>query len=200
MNYIKNFKYFIKEELTTLKKNSRSGYVTQNIKIFNDVNPNIKSQSSLLLLNNDLRNNEIEEILKKINYNLDIDYNSIDTSLLDKDTLQKLFLKNNTEFLRSELKKNKVLLCEYCNDDHKKPLYLYDVLPTKETINLFKNNKYYIPNGKFKSKNGATCDHKQPKSKGGKLFNYDNLAVCCYRCNKIKGDKDYNEWLQIINK
>jgi hypothetical protein len=48
------------------------------------------------------------------------------------------------------------------------------------------------------SKSGATCDHKNPISKGGSKFTYDNLAVCCSTCNTRKGNMSYEEWTHYL--
>jgi len=34
----------------------------------------------------------------------------------------------------------------------------------------------------------ATIDHIIPLSKGGKLKDLNNIALCCYKCNCSKGD------------
>ena len=40
-----------------------------------------------------------------------------------------------------------------------------------------------------------TIDHLIPRSKGG-TESWDNLAICCYECNQIKGNSDHNEYGQ----
>jgi hypothetical protein len=42
----------------------------------------------------------------------------------------------------------------------------------------------------------ATIDHKIPRSKGGKN-NKGNRVLCCRRCNTLKGDMDYEEFIRI---
>ena len=44
-------------------------------------------------------------------------------------------------------------------------------------------------NNLFNSLPLATIDHKQPLSKGGARFDFDNMACSCERCNRKKGDK-----------
>lgn len=40
----------------------------------------------------------------------------------------------------------------------------------------------------------ATVDHVRPISKGGGVFDKDNLTVSCYTCNQQKGSKSPEEW------
>lgn len=46
---------------------------------------------------------------------------------------------------------------------------------------------------------GLSIDHIIPKSKGG-TDDPDNLVTACCSCNKKKRDKDYNEFVEIINR
>ena len=78
----------------------------------------------------------------------------------------RLWLKFRKRFLKSKKKENKKLICEYCGRDDLK-------------INHYKTPKSCR----------ATIDHIIPKSKNGKIFDLDNLAVACYPCNMKKGDK-----------
>jgi len=56
----------------------------------------------------------------------------------------------------------------------------------------------YCKRGPLKADNGnffstlknATIDHKVPLSKGGKRFDFDNMACSCEKCNRKKGDKE----------
>lgn len=96
---------------------------------------------------------------------------------------------NNINFLKDTLKEKKVLRCEYCN---KGPLVIYD------TFFIKKEDTEYIKYTKFNNLDGATCDHKQPISKGGDKYLYTNLSVCCSRCNKIKKDMSYADWMDNL--
>lgn len=96
---------------------------------------------------------------------------------------------NNLKFLKDTLEEKKVLECEYCK---KKPLIIYDTFFSKGF------NTEYIKYGSFRPKNGATCDHKNPVSKGGDKFNYNNLAVCCATCNRKKGSMTYEQWMHYL--
>jgi 5-methylcytosine-specific restriction endonuclease McrA len=88
------------------------------------------------------------------------------------------------------------LRCEYCD---KGPLTIYDFTKRKGDPE-FIGNKYYKFKEEFKKEDGATCDHKNPQGKGGDKFGYDNLAVCCYRCNQNKKSMSYEDWMKRINK
>ena len=84
------------------------------------------------------------------------------------------------------------LICEYCG---KTPLL-------KNKINLLDIMKLKMPM-RINHNSIATCDHKEPKSKGCSIYDYSNLAVCCHRCNGIKGDMSYDDWkylMEVANK
>lgn len=47
-----------------------------------------------------------------------------------------------------------------------------------------------------------SLDHKNPKSRGGEN-SFDNIAICCHRCNIIKGtmtDTTFKKMLELLNK
>jgi hypothetical protein len=96
---------------------------------------------------------------------------------------------NNLNFLKDTLKEKKELRCEYCR---KGPLVIYDNFFIK------KEDNDYIKYSKFQKVDGATCDHKNPISKGGDKYLYTNLAVCCSRCNKLKKDMSYKDWIENL--
>lgn len=99
---------------------------------------------------------------------------------------------NNLQFLKDQLKKGP-LYCQYCN---KGPLIIYDI--TNNNLKQAIDNPNVRFNSKFNPKDGATCDHKQPQSKGGDKFNYNNLAVSCYRCNRKKSNMNYEDWINFL--
>lgn len=86
---------------------------------------------------------------------------------------------NNQKFLYSEKEKGS-LNCAYC---HRKNLKIYD----------------FTKGQKFRQKDGATCDHKVPMSKGGDKYDFSNMAVSCYFCNNKKGNMDFDEWISKIS-
>ena len=169
-------------ELKVLSKLSNSGS-TKEFDIILDEPFNNKSLSSNILLRKRLSEEELSEegmppglkqvILKAYKRN------------------PKLAISiNNLKFLKDTLEEKRVLKCEYCN---KGPLIIYDTFFVKNF------DTDYIKYGSFRSKNGATCDHKTPVSKVGDKFNYKNLAVCCSTCNTRKGNMTYEEWTHYLN-
>ena len=97
---------------------------------------------------------------------------------------------NNLNFLKDTLREKKELRCEYCD---KGPLIIYDNFFIK------KEDSKYIKYSKFQKIDGATCDHKNPICRGGEKYLYTNLAVCCSRCNKLKKDMSYKDWIENLN-
>jgi len=79
------------------------------------------------------------------------------------------------DYLTQIKKQNGCLCCSYCN----KPNLIIELQDMK--VPLFKK---------------ATIDHVIPISKGGALFNYDNIVVACGTCNNKKGDKTVEEFLK----
>lgn len=187
--WISNLKSFRKkssnkilEELKVLSNISKSGS-TREIDVIVDEPSNNRSLSSKILLRKRLMEEEISagETNKLKDFILR-SYNS---------NPRLAILINNLEFLKSKLKENGTLLCEYCNHG---PLVIYDSFFTKGT------DTQYLKYGKFKPKDGATCDHKVPISKGGDKFDYNNLSVCCSKCNVKKGSMDYDQWINYLGK
>ena len=87
-------------------------------------------------------------------------------SLMCKDTDYKekfKWLKFRDKYLQKILDEYKTLHCEYCNHGN---------------LKLFTKDNNQI----------ATLDHIIPTSKGGELYNPDNLAVSCHRCNQRKAN------------
>jgi 5-methylcytosine-specific restriction endonuclease McrA len=120
-----------------------------------------------------------------------------DRSKLRKDSEEEKFAitLNNLKFLKDRKSEIGQLKCEYCNNV---PLKIYDfnLNGLKDLKNIGKE-KWRL-NTKFNREDGATVDHKQPKSKGGDKFNYDNLAVCCYYYNNEKGDMSWIDWQHFL--
>lgn len=101
---------------------------------------------------------------------------------------------NNLQFLKDRQREIGELRCEYCK---KGPLTVYDFNP--EELKWYKvKDKMKIQRQMimFKPEDGATCDHKEPISKGGNEFDYENLAVACYDCNKKKGNMSWIDWMK----
>lgn len=188
---MKNLLLFDKfnEELVTITKNTSGSGTKEVDKIYNDENPHIKSRAAYLLLKDKYKKSELD-IRKLFGANIPYRYKTNDAKL--KKLLVTL---NNLQFLKHKLKELGELRCEYCD---KGPLVIYDIFPD-ELDNLI-GNPHHRLNTKFDSVDGATCDHKKPQSLGGDKFDYDNLAVCCYSCNRRKGSMPYNLWMHKIKK
>lgn len=73
-------------------------------------------------------------------------------------------------FLRKQLREHKMLKCFYCN---------------KGNLKLYTTKKA----------NQATVDHYIPKSGGGDAFSSSNFVVCCHSCNRRKGSKTPEEFM-----
>ena len=82
----------------------------------------------------------------------------------------RIWLSFRNRFL-SRMSKQGTLTCFYCG---KSPLYKNSRITPRDLQ--------------------ATIDHIVPRSKGGKEFDYSNLAVCCYDCNNKKGDKSLEDF------
>jgi 5-methylcytosine-specific restriction endonuclease McrA len=106
-----------------------------------------------------------------------------------QDVIRQLYF--NQEFLRKKEQEQK-LRCEYCG---KSPLRRYP--QSRENLKKMLLDVSFRPGG-FNARDGATVDHREPRSKGGDDFDEVNLAVCCDRCNTIKGDMDYTTWKRMI--
>lgn len=188
---ILKFLQFINEELTKIPfYSSNSGSTKLVYMIYDDEEPDSKSAASGILLKNQLREEEIESVVGLLGGDVPEHY------LKDPKFLKLLIVFNNLKFLKDKSKEGD-LMCEYCNAG---PLVIYDICRNSDNVKEFLKNPRYRLNIKFDPDDGATCDHKIPKSKGGDKFSYDNLAVCCYKCNQEKGDMDYDKWLSISNR
>ncbi len=67
------------------------------------------------------------------------------------------------------------LTCRYCHKEH---------------LKAKTNDKEHL----------ATLDHIVPVSKGGKIYDPNNLAVVCYSCNMRKQDSSEEEFLLRLDK
>src|SRR5574343_2011081 len=167
---ISSFIEYIIEMEKVLSNRSATGKTKEYDVIF-DEPESAKSPSSGILLRNILRKSEFDYKLKS-----NINFKEISKSTGKEKKLYKLEIsKNNLKFLLDKEKEGE-LRCEYCNAG---PLVVYG---------------FYRA---FNKKNGATADHKEPISKGGPIFDYDNLAVCCYWCNTKKDNMTYSDWMKL---
>lgn len=194
MKRIKSFAEFITEELQKITSDASISGKTKYIDWIWDEPSNDQSASAGVLLRNKLKEEEFQDIINTLS---DIKFDELpDISKKsfrkerDHNRLEKLKITlNNLRFLKDMKKERGELRCEYCN---KGPLIIYDFTES----DLLGTGKRF--NTKFKPTNGATCDHKTPISRGGDKFDYDNLAVCCYKCNQRKRNMSYEDWLDLL--
>lgn len=187
---IKKFNLFI--EKVFLTKSSNSGSTKQNDTILDNPSNN-QSLSSLLLLNNKLRKEEYKQLIKDLELRVSKGFiRKLLNSDFSEGHIQKVILSlNNNQFLYDKEKIGD-LVCEYCG---KTPLF-------RNRVNLLDIMKLKIPM-RVSHNLIATCDHKEPKSKGGDVYAYSNLAICCHKCNTLKGDMSYADWqylMEVSNK
>jgi hypothetical protein len=189
---IKLYKDFLNEELQKIiSDQSGSGRTKYIDTIFNEPSSS-KSPSSGILLRKQLRDQEFNDLKNILSDEIKGSFKK-GKSRSSKEEKFKITL-NNLKFLKDKAKEGE-LHCEYCG---KGPLVIYDFNP--ENIDSIKiSNPKFRFNTKFNEKDGATCDHREPVSKGGDKFDYSNLAVSCYSCNKRKGNLTYSDWLKRIN-
>lgn len=178
---IKKFKKFISEELHILTHQSSSGRTKEFDVILDDPSTNL-SASAGILLRQRLKREEIQEVHNILNhFNCPITLN-------DAINYENAIKLNNFKFLKDRKSENISLYCEYCN---RGPLKIYGY-----SLSALKRGRFF---SSFNAIDGATCDHKEPISKGGDVFNYNNLAVCCSSCNEKKGNMTWENWIKEIN-
>ena len=171
MRYIKGYSEYITELQKFLSKSSGSGR-TKEFDIIYDDPTSARSTSAGVLLKNKLASQEFMDKFEKSPDLIDIK----DLMSLSRKDRRLIISKSNQKFLKQKEKEGE-LRCEYCNNG---PLRVYDF------------------SEKFNKIDGATADHKVPISKGGPIFDHDNLVVCCYKCNNEKEDMNYEDWINKI--
>jgi hypothetical protein len=193
MKNIKLYKDFVNEELQKIVSDQSGSGKTKFIDtIFNGPSSS-KSPSSGILLRKHLKDQEFDDLKSILSDEIVGSFKKGKKGKSSKEDKFKITL-NNLKFLKDKAKEGE-LYCEYCD---KGPLVIYDFNP--DNIDSIKiNNPKFRFNTKFNEKDGATCDHREPVSKGGDKFDYSNLAVSCYPCNKKKGNIPYTEWLKRLN-
>jgi 5-methylcytosine-specific restriction endonuclease McrA len=159
--------------------------------IWDDPN-DAKPHSASLLLRDKLYRDEMESIINEFKPELRRKLKRFATwSGASEDGLRRYAISiNNQQFLVDMLKEKGKLDCEYCGKEGMK-LYKFPERTGKFTARDF--------GSKFDKRDGATCDHKQPTSKGGDKFDYANLAVCCSPCNTKKADISWDDWKIIMD-
>ena len=82
------------------------------------------------------------------------------------------------------------MCCEYCGRSDLMHNPLKTIGDEQDFIN---NTKDYFYGG-TKVDIPATVDHINPISLGGKMIDYNNLAISCEECNSQKGSFTFTEW------
>jgi hypothetical protein len=102
-------------------------------------------------------------------------YRDLDITVNDEKDWRYLFIAKRT-FLRHQ-RKNGKWICHYCGN---------------EIFEMSDRNKRYQKN----IKKCVTVDHKEPKCECNDKTDSNNFLVCCYRCNGLKGSKDYETFVK----
>jgi hypothetical protein len=178
MSRILLFLEFINEEFKKVKFDGSNTGRTKIVHNILDDPSNQKSYSSGILLRDKLRDQEFKDIMSDNDFDkMSKKERSRIRSIKHADGIKKSL--NNLKFLEDQERLKGDLRCEYCN---KGPLKIYKFDPFSKVRQ------------RFDPINGATCDHREPTSKGGDPFDYKNLAVCCYGCNQKKGNMSWEDW------
>jgi hypothetical protein len=191
---IKSYIDFINEELQRVVSDQSGSGRTKSVDTILDDPSSSKSLSSGILLRQQLKEKEFNDLRKAISNDVP-DYvikNMIKGGGVKLNKFKVTL--NNLQFLKDKAKEGE-LYCEYCG---KGPLVIYDFNPDELTPENIDKPGYRF-NTKFSDIDGATCDHKQPQSKGGDKLDYNNLAVCCHGCNRRKGNMNWEEWKRLMN-
>lgn len=195
---IKSFNEYITEELRKVISDQSSSGKTKSVELIWDEPSSAKSPSAGISLKDELRGLEFQDLVNTLsNDKFDAKTKSQIKKDKNKRKAEKLAVTlNNLQFLKDKQKELGELNCEYCG---KGPLVIYDISNSDLKEGPKKIGGKLRFNVKFNPKDGATCDHKQPQSKGGDKFDYLNLAVCCYNCNQRKRNLSWDKWQEILN-
>jgi HNH endonuclease len=197
---IKSFQKF-NEELQRIKSRESSTGRTKEYDIILDEPSSDLSASSGVLLRKKFRDMEDEETLKRLHKvgnmtsaEKKLYYRNKSKGGQNLHALEITF--NNLQFLKDRQKEIGELRCEYCG---KGPLKIYDINPNELKASDIRNKRFRFNNVDFDPKNAATADHKHPISKGGDKFDYNNLAVCCHKCNSNKSNMSWEDWVKRMS-
>lgn len=105
-------------------------------------------------------------------------YKELDPDEIEKRERRFRLIALSRDFLSSVLEKDGHLKCTYCSKDNLQIEF--------EGMKVQKNIM-------------ATTDHIVAISKGGAIYDYENLCVACFYCNSKKGDKDLQTFLNKRN-
>lgn len=189
------FNQFVNEELKRVITDKSNSGSTRWIDFVYEDDPDPRSAGSSILLRDKLKQEEFESLMKLAGeYLPEYTIKYFQKHPEKKNKIEKfLVTMNNLQFLKDELKRTGELRCTYCN---KGPLVIYDINPKEVTTDMLLDPNIKI--SKFNRRDGATCDHMQPQSRGGSKFDYSNLTVACEPCNKRKSNKSWERWLEYM--
>jgi hypothetical protein len=190
---IRKFEGFRNELYLIIKKTSSGRTSIREQIMYEPVSP--KSPAASVLLRKSLEEKEFEDVIDLISiseYDLKKIIRTPD-SVGYKKISKFLLAINNLRFLKQKAQEGE-LFCEYCG---KGPMVIYDFNPDEFTTKNLMDSNYRF-NTKFNPEDGATTDHRNPKSKGGDKYEKSNLAVSCYICNREKDNMEYYQWLEIV--
>jgi hypothetical protein len=195
---IKSFQKF-NEELQRIKSAESGTGRTKEYDIILDEPTSNLSASSGILLRKKFQDIENAEILKKLRNVRKM--TSAERKLYyrnkQKNEINLLEITfNNLQFLKDRKKEIGELRCEYCG---KGPLKIYDINPNELKISDLRNKRFRFNNPGYNPNDASTADHKQPISKGGDKFDYNNLAVCCHECNSNKSNMSWEDWVKKMS-
>jgi len=109
-------------------------------------------------------------------------YSKLDVYYIEKTEKLDLYLELRHEFLFNHFTEHGKLECHYCGKSHLE-------IGFREIENTHLN---------LKNKNLATIDHKIPRGKCSNILDTNNWLVACVKCNKDKGNLDYDEFMLKI--
>ena len=143
-----------------------------------------KSSSGSTSVNDIIYNDETPNIKSLASLVLLNDYyHYLDVDYVDERKELIKYLRLRQKFLKRVLNKKRVLVCHYCGKSHLDIGY--------EDMKLA-----YLNNT---NKNLATIDHKIPRKICDNPLDTKNWLVSCKKCNREKGDMNYDEYINLKN-
>lgn len=158
-----------------ISKKSQTGSSSYNNIIFNPETVHPKSLASGILLNQDLKSQDVDYIRYTLHDN-SFKPMTEGTDYIKRELYE--WLEFREEYLTEQLLIHRDLTCEYCSKPHLE-------IGGKNPQDLLLNNK---------NPNLATVDHKTALAEGGLKYDKKNLCVSCRKCNSKKGTRSYHDF------